>query len=84
MKFFDRELFLKLNLFINIESFIYLKYTQWQCKLSFDNSTAMYIEPKNLSPWRDSNPGSYVLEADIGPLCRAARAILKNTEPFCG
>jgi hypothetical protein len=32
--------------------------------LSFDNSTAMYQDLKNLTPWRESNPGSSVMEAD--------------------
>jgi hypothetical protein len=33
--------------------------------LSFDNSTAMdVLRPKNFTPWRDSNPGSSVLEVD--------------------
>jgi hypothetical protein len=32
--------------------FIFLKYTQWQCILSFDNSTAMYNKLKSLTPCR--------------------------------
>jgi hypothetical protein len=31
-----------------LEAFIFLKYTQWKCILSFDNSTAMY---KDLKPY---------------------------------
>jgi hypothetical protein len=44
-------------------SIYFLKYTQWQCILSYDNSTAMYKFLKNLTPWVDSNPGSSVLQA---------------------
>jgi hypothetical protein len=39
-------------------------HTQWQCILSYDNSTAMYLTPKNLTPRQDSNPGSCVLTVD--------------------
>jgi hypothetical protein len=42
----------KLNVcFFNILwCFIFLKYTQWQCILSYDNSTAMYKSLKTLHP----------------------------------
>jgi hypothetical protein len=49
--------------FLNNHLF-FLKFTQWQCVLSYDNSTAMYKFLKNLTPWRDSNPGSSVLKVD--------------------
>jgi hypothetical protein len=32
--------------------------------VKFDNSTAIYKYLKNLTPWRDSKPGSSVLWAD--------------------
>jgi hypothetical protein len=50
--------------FINISLIVYFfrKYTQWQCILSYDNSTAMYKFLKTLH--RNSNPGSSALLAD--------------------
>jgi hypothetical protein len=44
-----------------IKAFIVLKYTQRQRILSYNNSTAIHKFLKNLTPWRDSNPGSSVL-----------------------
>jgi hypothetical protein len=43
---------------------LFLLSTQKQCILShlINNSTAMF--PKNLTPWRDLNPGLLVPEAD--------------------
>jgi hypothetical protein len=35
---------------IFFEWFIFLKFTQWQCILCFDNSTAMFKDPKTLHP----------------------------------
>jgi hypothetical protein len=45
---------------IVFKAFIFLKYTQSQRILSFENSAKF----KNLKPGGDSNPGSAVLEAD--------------------
>jgi hypothetical protein len=33
-----------------LKAFNFLKYTQWQCKLSYDNSTAMHKFLKTLHP----------------------------------
>jgi hypothetical protein len=42
-----------------LEAYIFLKYAQWQCILSYCSSTAMHEDLKILhTPWRDSNPGS--------------------------
>jgi hypothetical protein len=37
--------------------------------------------PKKLMPWRDSNPGILVPEADAMPLCHAARRQLGDDLP---
>jgi hypothetical protein len=42
------------SFYIIFWALIFLKYTQWQCILSYDNSTAMYKFQKNLTPWRES------------------------------
>jgi hypothetical protein len=43
------------------QAFIFSSTHNDKCILSYYNSTAMYIINKNLTPWRDSNPGSSVL-----------------------
>jgi hypothetical protein len=91
LKFFWSIYFLKYTqwqyvmvLYIFFEALIFLKYTQWQYILSFDNSTAKYLRPKNLTPWRDSNQGSSVLEADAMTIMPCRQGSICHWYPrFC-
>jgi hypothetical protein len=58
------------------KAFIYLKYTQWQCTLSYDNSTAMYKFLKTLHAGgiRTQN----LLFCTWWPLYQAARACFSS------
>jgi hypothetical protein len=51
-----------------------LKYTQWQCILSFDNSTAMYKDLETLHPGGIQTRDLLFWRRTRWPLCHAARA----------
>jgi hypothetical protein len=60
----DLKLFFILVVYLFVfEAFIFLKHTTTM-HIKFWQQHCNVLRPKNLTPWRDSNPGSSVLEAD--------------------
>jgi hypothetical protein len=45
-------------------AFIFSKFTQWQCRWSFDELEYIVLIHWNIAPFRDLNPRSSCLEAD--------------------
>jgi hypothetical protein len=65
--------------FIIFEALLFLKYTQWQCILSFDNSTAMYKDLKPLHTGGIRTRDLLFWRRTRWPLCHATRATQCNT-----
>jgi hypothetical protein len=76
--------FSNLNLQKNL-AFIFTKYTQWQCLLSFYNSTAMYKDLKTLTLYTGGiRTGALpFLRQTQWLLCHVVRAYIWSLKSFC-
>jgi hypothetical protein len=63
------------------KTFLFLKYTQWQCKLSYNHSTAKYKFMKTLHPRRIWTRDVLFCRRSRWPLCHAARACFTTLSP---
>jgi hypothetical protein len=63
-------------LYITFLAFVFLKRTQWQCILGYDNSTAMYKLQKTLHPVGIRTRDLLFCRRTWWPLCHTDRATL--------